>query len=75
MSLNSPTLLIDCRSGSVVMQLASGEVLSGTLDLSPGDRTSISSPWLAAELTPITRDAKPTFERALALRAGSKVAP
>lgn len=69
MSSNLPTLLIDCRSGNVVMQLASGEVLEGTLDLSPGDRTSLSSPWLGAAMRPAGRQ---LFERARALRDASK---
>lgn len=69
MSSNLPMCLIDCRSGSVVMQLANGEVLVGTLDLSPGDRTSLSSPWLGAALTPGGRQ---TFERVRALRDASK---
>jgi hypothetical protein len=71
MSSNSPTLLIDSRSGSVVMQLASGEVLTGMLDLSPGDRTSLSSPWLAAPMQPAP-DGKQLYESALARWEGSK---
>lgn len=69
MNLNSPTLWIDCRSGSVEMRLGSGDLYVGMLDMSPGDRTALSSPSLTAVLTPA--DAKPSSEPAPAAPADS----
>lgn len=42
MSLNSPTLRIDWRSGSVEMRLASGEVLTGKLQDWEAQATKVS---------------------------------
>lgn len=61
MSSNLPTLLIDCRSGNVVMRNGN-DVLSGRLDLSSAELTALSSPLCRAELTPLPATEKQRFE-------------
>lgn len=52
-SSNWPTLSIDLRSGSVVMQLG-GQGYEGTLPLNPGDSTKLSQWWMVATLKPVS---------------------
>lgn len=48
---NSPILRIDSRTGSAVLQLGPSETWTGTVNLSPGDRTALSQPELVAAMT------------------------
>lgn len=58
MNSNLPTLRIDCRSGSVEMRLASGEVLVGEMPQG-WDRTALAASSLVLTLKPESTSSAP----------------
>lgn len=58
MNSNSPTLRIDCRSGSVEMQLATGERLEGEMPQG-WDRTALAASSLLLILRPAAPPSAP----------------